>query len=446
MSQTQKKDFYTLHLAIGIGIMLLFRFLPVQLPHVTPVGMEILGIFIGTLYLWTMSDPIFSSILAIFMVGLSSYGTMNEVLTSTFGNPILVQVLFLLTAINCLVENNLAEYCGRFFLTRKICLGRPWIMAFLIMVACILMGAFMGGFPIPPFMGNGLALIGNYATVTGNMGAVVEINNAGYLSVGLIHAFVCAVVIILVCKYILRPDTSKLKNLTMETLNKNPLPPMNLKQKFIAVSFTVFILILLIPSVLPKHPAGVFVKANTYGIAAFYVFLLCAIRIEKKPIMNFPQTMKMFSWSSYFLIAAAILLGNALTSESTGVSGFLNTVLMPIFDHVPIPAFAIIIMVLTVILTNLCNSFVIGLLLQPVIATFCMATGLNSAPIVSMMILFVLSAAAVTPAASPFAALLFGNKDWLKPGAIYKYTLLFAAIELLIVIVVSLPIAQLLIR
>lgn len=487
MSQTQKKDFYTLHLLIGIGIMVLFRFLPVQLPHVTPLGMEILGIFIGTLYLWTMSDPICSSILAIFMVGLSGYGSMNEILTSTFGNPILVQVLFLLTAINCLVENNLAEYCGRFFLTRKVCLGRPWVMAFLIMVACILMGAFMGGFtpiflfcpilydifqtvglkkhekfptimlilvtigtllgfPIPPFMGNGLALIGNYATVTGNMGAVVEINNAGYLTVGLIHAFVCAAVIILVCKYILKPDTSKLKNLTMETLNKNPLPPMNLKQKFIAVSFTVFILILLIPSVLPKHPVGVFVKANTYGIAAFYVFLLCAIRIGKKPIMNFPQTMKMFSWSSYFLIAAAILLGNALTSESTGVSGFLNTVLMPIFDHVPTPVFAIIIMVLTVILTNLCNSFVIGLLLQPVIATFCMATGLNSAPIVAMMILFVLSAAAVTPAASPFAALLFGNKDWLKPGEIYKYTLLFAAIELVIVIVVSLPVAQVLIR
>ena len=68
MSQTQKKDFYKLHLGIGISIMVLFRFLPIQLPNVTPLGMEILGIFIGTLYLWTMSDPIISSILAIFMV------------------------------------------------------------------------------------------------------------------------------------------------------------------------------------------------------------------------------------------------------------------------------------------------------------------------------------------------------------------------------------------
>lgn len=241
MSQTQKKDFYTIHLVIGIGIMLLFRFLPISLPCITDLGMNILGIFIGTLYLWTTSEPILSSILSIFLVGLSGYGAMNEILTSTFGNPILVQVLFLLTAINCLVENNLTEYCGRFFLTRRICLGRPWMLAFFIMVGCMLMGAFMGGFtpiflfcpilydifetvglkkydkfptimlilvitatllgfPVPPFMGNGLALIGNYATVTGNMGNLVEINNAGYLVLGLFHAMVCIIVLVLFCK------------------------------------------------------------------------------------------------------------------------------------------------------------------------------------------------------------------------------------------------------
>ena len=313
-------------------------------------------------------------------------------------------------------------------------------MLILVTVATLL------GFPIPPFMGNGLALISNYASVTGNMGTVIEINNAGYLLTGLIHATVCIVVLVLFCKFVLRPDTSKLKELKMETLNKNPLPPMSLRQKFIAISFTVFILILLIPSVLPTHPVGRFVKANTYGIAAFDVCLLCAIRISKKPLMDFSSTMKRFSWSTYFLIASAILLGNALTNESTGVSAFLNTVLMPVLQNVPASAFAVIIMVLTVILTNVCNSFVIGLLMQPVIATFCMATGMNSAPVVSMMILFVLSSAAITPAASPFAALLFGNKDWLKSGEIYKYTTIFVVIELAIVLLISMPVANLLIH
>lgn len=484
--QTKKKDLRYVHLAIGVGIMLLFRFLPFQLPHITPMGMKILGIFIGTLYLWTTSDPLTSSILAIFLVGISGISNMNEVLSSTFGNPILVQVMFLLLVINTMVDNKLTEYCGRFFLTRKSCLGHPWMLVFYILVGCVLMGAFMGGFtpiflfgpilydifetvgmkknekfptimlilvtiatllgfPIPPFMGNGLALLSNYTTVTGNiMGTPVEVNNAGYLATGLIHAFICVVILVLFTKFVLRPDVSKLKNLTMEDLDKNPLPPMTVSQKLIAAFFAGFITILLIPSIAPNWGVARVIKENTYGIAAFIVFLLCTIRISGKPLMVFGESMKSFSWSTYFLIGSAILLGNTLTDKGTGVSEFLNSILMPLFKNVPISAFAIIIMLLTVVLTNLCNSFVIGLLLQPVIATFCMASGINSAPVVSMMILFVLSSAAITPAASPFAAMLFGNKEWLQPKAIYKYTLIFIAIELAVVLAISLPIANML--
>ena len=486
MMQTKKRDLTYVHLAVGIGIMILFRVLPFQLPCITPMGMKILGIFIGTLYLWTTSDAITSSILAIFLIGVSGCSNMNAVLSSTFGNPILVQVMFLLLVINCLVDNKLTEYCGRFFLTRKICLGRPWVLVFFIMAGCVLMGAFMGGFtpiflfgpilydifetvglnknekfptimlilvtiatllgfPIPPFMGNGLALLSNYTTVTNNiMGTAVEVNNAGYLATGLIHAFACVIILVLFCKFVLRPDVSKLKNLTMADLDKNPLPPMSLRQKFIGAFFAAFVTILLIPSIVPNLGIGRVIKANTYGVAAFVVFLMCTVRVSGKPLMNFGESMKKFTWSTYFLIASAILLGSTLTDESTGVSAFLNSVLMPLFKNVPVSGFAVIIMLLTVVLTNLCNSFVIGLLMQPVIATFCMATGLNSAPVVSMMILFVLSSAAITPAASPFAAMLFGNKEWLKPGDIYKYTLMFIAIELVVVLGVSLPIANLL--
>ena len=316
----------------------------------------------------------------------------------------------------------------------------PTIMVILVIVATLL------GFPIPPFMGNGLALISNYRTVTGNMGQEVIINDAGYLIVGLVHATVCIVLIILFCKFILRPDTSRLKSITPELLDRNPLPPMTFRQKFIGISFAVFICILLIPSVAPSTALGAYVKANTYGISLGYTFLLCAIRIDKKPLLNFPQTMRRFSWGTYFLIASAILLGNALTSDVTGISPFLNTVLMPIFEKVPTSLFAIIIMLFTVALTNVCNSFVIGILLQPVIATFCLATGTNSMPIVAMMILFVLSSAAITPAASPFAALMFGNKEWLKSGEVYKYSSMFVVIELVVVLLCSLPLANLLLH
>lgn len=486
MANKAKKDHAILHLLIGIGIMIGFRFLPVSLPHVTPTGMEILGIFIGTLYLWTTSDPIPSSIISIFMVGISSYSNMNEVLTSTFGNPILVQVFFMLTVINCLIENNLTEYCGRFFLTRKICLGRPWLLVFVICMGCMLMAAFMGGFtpvflfwpiiykiyeivglkkedkfstillilviissllgfPIPPFMGNGLALISNYATVTTNMNNPVMINSAGYMATGLIHGTVCIIAIVLFCKFVLKPDISKFKELKLEDLNSNALPPLNFKQKFVAIAFVCFVATLLVPSIIPNSVIGKLIKSNTYGIALFVVFVLCSVRVQGQPIMNFSKTIQKMNWASFFLIASAILLGNALTAKNTGVSLFLNELLLPIFAKIPAESFALIVMLLTVGLTNVCNSFVIGILLQPVIATFCFASGVSSAPIVAMMIIFVLSSAAITPAASPFAAIMFGNGEWIKAKDAYKYGFMFVIIETIVVCLISLPIAQLLI-
>ena len=52
----------------------------------------------------------------------------------------------------------------------------------------------------------------------------------------------------------------------------------------------------------------------------------------------------------------------------------------------------------------------------------------------------------VTPAASPFAALMFGNKEWLKSGEVYKYSSMFVVIELVVVLLCSLPLANLLLH
>ena len=136
----------TIHAIIGVAIMLLFPRLPIALPHVTPVGMEILGIFIGTLYLWTTVDPIWASLLSIFMVGVSSYAPMPQVLQSAFGAPVVVQMFFLMIVMNCLVHNHLTAYIGRFFLTLKINNGRPWVFSAMLMFGSMLMAAFIGAF------------------------------------------------------------------------------------------------------------------------------------------------------------------------------------------------------------------------------------------------------------------------------------------------------------
>lgn len=192
-------------------------------------------------------------------------------------------MFFLMIVMNCLVHNHLTAYIGRFFLTLKINSGRPWVFSAMLMFGSMLMAAFVGafspiflfwpvlynifedigmkkgdkypiimiiliafgamlGFPVPPYSGNSLALLNNFSTITENMGNKVVVNNAAYMLLAVVHAVIAVTVIILFCKYVLRPDVSKLKDLDVETLKKNPLPPLNNNQKFMAVSFILYIL------------------------------------------------------------------------------------------------------------------------------------------------------------------------------------------------------------
>ena len=160
----------------------------------------------------------------------------------------------------------------------------PTIMLILVAIATLL------GFPVPPYSGNSLALIGNYAGITENMGNKVMINSAAYLAVALIYSFVSIAVIVLFCKYVLRPDVSKLKNLDVDMLKKNPLPPLNGNQKFMAISFVIYIMAMLLPSIFPKLGIMQFLSANNYGIALGYTALLCCVSLDRKkhePVLPF---------------------------------------------------------------------------------------------------------------------------------------------------------------
>ena len=309
----KKVETVYIHFIVGLAIMLLIRWMPVELPAITPVGKQILGIFIGTLYLWTTVDPVWSSVLSIFMIGISDYGAMGGVLSTAFGNPTVVQMFFLMIIMNSLQVTGLSAHIGRFFLTRKIIIGRPWVFTAVLFVGSVLMAAFVGcfapiflfwpilygifqdigmkpgeeyptlmlifivvacaiGFPVPPYMSNGLALISNYATITQNiLGHSVVIDNGQWLMVALIYGAFCTAAVILFTKYVLRPDVSRLKNLTLEQLNKNPLPPLNRRQKMVAVVIVALLMSMLLPSLFPFLPGMSWLSANSTGMAMFFI-------------------------------------------------------------------------------------------------------------------------------------------------------------------------------
>lgn len=482
----KKERLIGIHSVIGVAIMLLFRFLPVQLPEITQVGMNVIGIFIGTLYLWTFVGTVWSSLLAIGLIGISAYKPMGGLLAECFGNPTMVQIFFLMIVVGALVQYGVIAYIVRFFLTRKISNGRPWMLAFMVCIGAFCMAAFINafavlflfwpvlygvfeetgysktddfprivltlvagatllGFPTAPFAQNGLALITNFAVITQDMaGGPVLINNGGYLVFAVIMGLGMTGALIGFCKYVLKPDDSKLKKFNVESMNKKPLPPMTLQQKTISWSSLVLVLAMMLPSFLPDLAVMKFFKENLNGLALIMLAILSALRLKGKPVVDIPSILKEnFSWPSYFLVMAALLLGGVLTSEATGVSAFLETMLSPLFEGMSPMVFTVALLVAGLVLTNLCNSLVVGMLLQPVIVAYCAQTGAAAAPIAAVMIIFVLESALLTPAASPVASVLHGNREWIPSKYVYRYTIPFVLIELIMMCVIGIPLANL---
>ena len=487
-STTDKKNRMTIiHSIIGVAIMLFFRYLPLNLPEVTPVGMQVIGIFIGTLYLWTFVDPAWGSLMAIAMLGFSDYMPMAGIIKEAFGSAVTQQVFFLMIMSGALVYYKITLYIGRFFLTRKFTNGKPWLLVFVVCVGCYLIAGFINcftaiflfwpilydifdelgykrgdafprvfltlvvvsaliGFPMAPYMQNGLALLSNFAAITANMpGGPVVVNNASYMAVAIIMGMIMLTANVMYAKYVIRPDVSKLKGYDVSLLNKNPLPPMDARQKVITAGFVALVLCLMFPSLIPALPGMAFLSANSYGLCIFAVALLAAIQIDGKAALEIPKVIASnVNWGAYFIIVSAILLGNVLTSDSTGVSACLSVVLSPLFNGMSSTVFIIFLLLVAGVLTNVSNSLVIGMILQPVVVAYCTQTGANAAPIVTLLILFVLLSAAITPAASPFAAILHSNKEWVPTKYVYQYTMPMVLMEFVITLVIGIPLANIL--
>lgn len=482
MSNERKKtDMRMIHSCIGVAIMLFFGYLPISLPEVTEVGMRILGIFIGTLYLWTAVDSVWPSILCVFLIGTSGYSSMSAVLSSFFGNVTIVQLFFVMVLIAILVFNKVTVYIGRFFLTRKVINGRPWLFTFMVLLGAYVMAAFVYpfapiflfwpimygifaelgfnkedkypkiililivlvallGFSVAPYMATPLALLSNYRQISGNP---TMVNDAMYLIFTIAIGMAILTAMVLFSKYVLKPDVTPLKNISVEHFEKNPLPPMSTVQKITGIVFVGYIFMMLLPTLLPSVPGMAFLSANANGMALICIAALGAITVKGNKVMEFSKVMeKDFAWPTFFLVSAAVLLGSVLTGEQTGISAFLAVTLSPIFMNMSSMQFTIALLLICICIKPFCNSLVIGMILQTVVLTYCNMTGTYAAPILTLLIFTVLSTVGLTPASSPFAAVLFANKEWLPLKDIYKYSAVFLILQVLIVLCIGIPMAM----
>lgn len=277
-----------IHTVIGVIIMFCGWFIP-PIEPITEVGMQIAGIFLGLIYLWSTSGMLWPSIMCIAAMIISDYGTMTSVLAASFGNYN-VWVAVLMMAIFGVVEQfGVNDYIVRWVLTRKIINGRPWIFTFFWLFTAFILALLGGGFaiifmfwaltyklaedlgyqkgdsyismllfgiiimvamsaPILPFYPWILQISGIWQSMSGG----APFSYVQHLAVIVPIALLYIAGYILMMRFLFKANVKPLAQINAEYFNSAPLPPMNGLQKLLLLSIPAIILVLFLPSALPS--------------------------------------------------------------------------------------------------------------------------------------------------------------------------------------------------
>ena len=134
-------------------------------------------------------------------------------------------------------------------------------------------------------------------------------------------------------------------------------------------------------------------------------------------------------------------MSGMLTMEGTGINDFISSILGGFLSSLPATIFVAAVLLMGAILTNFGNNVSICILLMPVILNVCGTIGIDPAPLYMCMI-FAVHLAMLTPGACPYAALVWGNSEWVSPGEIYKYVPMIMVVFYILIVVVGYQWAQ----
>lgn len=466
---------YYINAFITIAIMFGFGYLPPIAP-ITPLGMKILGIFLALLYGWTFVDQIWPSILGMIALSLTGYAPLDTLMKSGFGNNTVLLMWGMLLIASLVDSAGVSKFIATYFISRKFVLGKPWILIFTFFFTIFLMSAmtssvptivvgwgilycilnqlgYKAGNPLSSYMVVGVvysSLIG-LALFPWKVLQMVVLgmfaNTAGYqleysLYIALTFPISIAAITgyVLLGKFFFRLDVEKLKLVTQDSFDPKDLE-INTNQKIIISMLVLLVILLIAPSIMPKTWAvtkilrGIGAHGVTFLILGIFVFL----RFNNKPMINIRKSSSDVQWDCIFLTAAMLPFTAALNAESTGINAFLVEKFSILFTGLSPNLFIFLVILITITSTQFMNNAICGGILFSIVYPFAVAINVNPAMITVLMI-FCLALAMLTPAGSPMSALMFGNSEWVSTKNIYTYVVPGVIVIFLCVCVVGIPV------
>ena len=474
--------FYYSKVIIFLLILFGFGYLPAIEP-LTPIGMKVLGIFFGLLFGWTTIGLLWPSIIG--LLGLVVIDAMNlkTAFALGWGSNTLLLILFMTILAAIVEQSGVSNFIAMWFITRKCVLGKPWVFIFVFLFATFILSAVTSTIPaiiicwsilysickqigykphepFPSFMIVGIVAAASFGlalfpfktigiTVFGileNMTGMT-VDYLTYIFFTLPMGTTCILVFILLGKVFCKLDVQLLANLTKSSFQDMELC-LTKYQKIILSFVFLLIVLLLLPSILPRQFFLTILlnKIQASGTALLLIAVMCCIKVDGRPIMNFREVAaEGMQWDVIFLVSVVMPLSAVLTAEETGITSFLLHALGPLFEGKSAGVFFLIVVISTVIITNIVLQSIGGAILLPVFYPFAIKLGIAPLALTSLLV-FSCHFGLLTPAASPMAALMYGNADWIEAKDIYKYGLLSVLSSCIVSCVLGIPYIQFLFR
>lgn len=467
---------------IGIVLMFCGWFIPAREP-ITEVGMQIIGIFVGLVWLWSTCGMLWPSLLGIVALMISDYGTMSSVLAASIGNYNVITCIMMMAIFGLIEQYGVNDYIVRYILTRKVINGRPWLFTFIYLFTCLLLSVLCSPFatlflfwtltyklaedlgfekgdtyisfllfgiafcaalsaPVLPFKAWVLQIFGIWQGLSGNM----PFSYGQHLGVIVPLVILLLLVYVLLMRFAFRVDIGKLAGVNADCFNSNPLPAMSGLQKGLLIFIPVFIFILFLPSILPasNDVAIILNKLGVTGLSIITFVIFCIVRVDGKSIVDLKYLAgNKVSWDLPVLLACVMAVSAALTDDVTGVTPFLHNLLNPIFGDMKPFTLYIVIAIACVFLTNLANNGVIALLLLSVLFITSSGKDISNIGYFVSTLAFLSQVAFLIPGSSLYGALLHGN-EWLNTGFIYKMAVIVAVVAVTLFIIVGWPLSLIL--
>jgi len=348
----------------SFAVMLVFVLLPPIAP-ITEMGMDVLGVFIGTVLLLSLVDTVWPSLLCIPLFDLTGVMSLNDAIIGSIGSWVTMFVIMSFILTYALNSTGFTARLTAWFMSRKFVNRSPWTFTVSLISLGLIVGLFLDLVPVTAFfmvfsnkifkelgykktdryphmvtmalaftiniaggmtpISHPLAILGMgiYQNVVGE-----SISLLTYMMYGVPTGLFIFAGLLIVLRIFFKPDMSKFENFDVTNV-LDEVKPMEAKEKITVIAFFSVVLLWVLPGILtivaPGTTIGAFLsKMGATFPAIISVVLLSILEVDNEPVLNLKKAFSEgISWGVIFLVGAAVLLGGAVTKESVGLTDFI---------------------------------------------------------------------------------------------------------------------------